>query len=383
MEDLSKYERYQRQVILKEFGTSSQDKLLQSKVLVAGAGGLGCPALQYLAAVGVGTIGIIDFDNVEISNLHRQTLFGAEDIGKPKVEIAARKLQAMNPWIHCITYPVKLVKENALEIIKNHDLVIDGTDNFSTRYLVNDACVLLDKPLVYGAVLRFEGQVGVFNCLNKKDNYKTNYRDLFPVAPLPSTVPSCNEAGVIGVLPGIIGTMQAAEAIKIITGIGESLCNKILTYNFLNNSFYEFSISPSASKNSIAPTNESEFLKFDYDWFCGIKKESLEISVNDFENLIKNEEVLIVDVREIGELPEVNEFAAMKLPLSSIQISVPFSMNNKTIVLFCQSGIRSLKAAKILKEMNPGYQLYSLQGGIEAWKKQQDKNYHYCRDKLG
>lgn len=370
MKDVNKYERYQRQVILKEIGTEGQDKLFKSKVLVVGAGGLGCPALQYLAAAGVGTIGIVDFDIVELSNLHRQTLFNIDDIGKAKAGVAAKKLEEFNPGIQLIVHNTKLENANALEILLNYDIVIDGSDNFSTRYLVNDACVLLNKPLVYGAILLYEGQVGVFNVKDKSDGTQTNYRDVFPTAPLPSTVPSCSEAGVLGVLPGIIGTMQAAEAIKLITGIGEPLSNKILSYNLLNNSFYEFGISPSSSKNILVPKNEKDFLNFDYDWFCGVNHEPLDISVNEFENLRRHEEILIIDVREKGELPVVNEFSYQQIPISQFEISLPAFLSNNKTVIFCQTGKRSLKAVKILKEKFPGSIVYSLKGGIEAWKKQ-------------
>lgn len=370
MKDVNKYERYKRQVILKEIGIAGQDKLFKSKILVVGAGGLGCPALQYLAASGVGTIGIIDFDIVELSNLQRQTLYNIDNIGKPKALMAAEKLKAFNPGIQINVYDTKLETNNALDILKNYDIVIDGTDNFATRYLVNDACVLLNKPLVYGAILRYEGQVGVFNFKNKPDSFQTNYRDVFPTPPLPSTVPSCSESGVLGVLPGIIGAMQAAEAIKLITGIGEPLCNKILSYNLRNNSFYEFGISPSSFKNILVPKNEKEFLNFDYDWFCGVNHEPLDISVNEFENLRRHEEIVIIDVREKGELPVVHEFSYHQIPLSQFEISIPGFLSDNKTVIFCQTGKRSLKAVKMLKQKYPDIIVYSLKGGIEAWKKQ-------------
>ena len=369
MKVVNKYERYQRQIVLKELGVTGQDKLFKSKVLVVGAGGLGCPALQYLAASGVGTIGIIDFDIVELSNLQRQTLYNIDNIGKPKALIVAEKLKAFNLGIQIISYNEKLTTTNALDILKYFDIVIDGSDNFATRYLVNDACVLLNKPLIYGAILRFEGQVAVFNLPDKKSGIKTNYRDLFPTPPNPSTVPSCNEAGVLGVLPGIIGTMQAAEAIKIITGIGEPLCNKIISYNVLNNSFYEFNISPVGNVNGAFPKNESEFLSFNYEWFCCAMREPLEITCADFEQLRKAEEISIIDVREIGEQPFVDDFFYNQVPLSEFSFvnAEPFIKNK--IVLFCQSGKRSLKAAKMIKEKFPGCIVFSLKGGIEAWSK--------------
>ena len=368
MESSNKYERYLRQVTLKELGTAGQNKLFRAKVLVVGAGGLGCPALQYLAAAGVGTIGIVDFDFVELSNLQRQTLYSVEDIGKSKAVIAAGKLSLHNPDVQFQIHDLKLDSKNALGFFNEYDIVLDGTDNFSTRYLINDACVLLDKPLVYGAVLRFEGQVGVFN-FPDKNNCKTNYRDLFPKPPVPGTVPSCNEAGVLGVLPGIIGTLQAAETIKLITGIGEPLCNKILSYNLLNNLFYEFNISPVENKTESYPKNETEFVNFDYDWFCGVVHDPIEISVKEFDSLRNQEVINIIDVREEGELPVVNEFSFTQIPLSRFDVSSAEPFVQKSIVVFCQSGKRSLKAAKMIKEKFSGCKVFSLEGGIEAWKK--------------
>jgi len=371
MENNNIYDRYQRQITLKEFGKEGQEKLLKAKVLVVGAGGLGCPALQYLAAAGVGSIGIVDFDIVELSNLQRQTLYNVTDIGKPKAALAAEKLRLFNPDIQFHVHEVRLDSKNAWELISEYDIVLDGTDNFATRYLVNDACVLLSKRLVYGAILRFEGQVGIFNFSGRHHHYKTNYRDLFPKPPLPSTVPSCNEAGVLGVLPGIIGIMQAAEVIKIITGIGEPLCNKILSYNVLNNSFYEFNISPAKNTDAFFPKSKSEFENFDYEWYCGAKQEPLEITIGDFEQLRANEEITIIDVRETGELPSVNEFSFIQIPLSRFGIVIEKHLIKNKTIIFCQSGKRSLTAAKMLKEKFPESSVYSLKGGIEEWKKHQ------------
>lgn len=376
MEDSTKYQRYQRQIVLKEFGAIAQEKLLQAKVLVVGAGGLGCPALQYLSAAGVGTIGIIDFDIVELTNLQRQTLYTVEDIGKPKAQTSADKLKAFNPGIQIKVYNTKLDSTNALEIMNAYDVVIDGSDNFATRYLVNDACVLLNKPLVYGAVLRFEGQVGVFNLMDKETGCITNYRDLFPQPPLPASVLSCNEAGVIGVLPGIIGTMQAAEALKIITGIGKPLCNKIVSYNLLNNLFYEFSISPAKEVNVNIPKTKLAFLNFNYEWFCGAIDEPLEISPEEFDKLRLKEKINIIDVREIDELPVVDEFLFTQIPLSSFEEAIAEISIDNRIVIFCQTGKRSLAAVKMLTEKFPGCMAYSLQGGVEAWKKHCNKSLH-------
>jgi adenylyltransferase/sulfurtransferase len=365
------YQRYQRQIFLKEFGAAGQQKLLSAKVLVIGAGGLGCPVLLYLAASGVGTIGIVDFDVVDISNLHRQILYSVDDINKSKVETAAKKIKALNPEIEIQTFNLKLNNQNALQIISDYDIVIDGSDNFSTRYLVNDACMLLNKPLVYGAVLRFEGQVGVFNLADNKSGIKTNYRDLFPHPPDAGETLSCKEAGVLGVVPGIIGTMQAIEAIKIITEIGKPLYNKIISFNILNNSYYDFEISPNEKAIAFIPKNEAEFLIYNYDWFCGVPQSSEEITVEEFEALRSEEIVSIIDVREKSELPLVSEFDFTQIPMSEFEQVISSFEKSGTIVVFCQTGKRSAKAVQILKNIFPGCKAYSLTGGIIAWESHQ------------
>lgn len=374
MDSKDLYQRYSRQILLKEFGEAAQEKLLKAKVLVIGAGGLGCPALQYLAAAGVGTIGIVDFDIVDISNLQRQILYSEDDIGKSKVAAAAKKINALNPEIKIQTYDLELVNKSALPIISDFDVIIDGTDNFSTRYLVNDACVLLNIPLVYGAVQRFEGQTGVFNIADKESGIKTNYRDLFPKPPDADSVLSCNEAGVLGVVPGIIGTMQAAEAIKIITKIGDILCNSILSYNILTNTFYKFTLSQSDQSKSLIPKSETEYLNFDYDWFCGIRKSENEISAEEFDELILKDNVRIIDVREKNELPLESDFAFEHLPMNEFENNISSINLSQTIVVICQTGKRSLKAVKILKEKYSNCKAFSLAGGIEALNISKHKN---------
>lgn len=359
--------RYQRQMQLKGFGQEGQDKLAKAKILIIGAGGLGCPALQYLAAAGIGTLGIVDYDTISITNLHRQTLYATGDVGKLKVEIAAQKLKNLNPEIEIISFATQLTNQNALDIIKDFDLVIDGTDNFSTRYLVNDACALLDKPMIYGAVMRFEGQVGVFNL--EKNSLKTNYRDLFPKPPDAASAPSCNEVGVLGVLPGIIGTWQASEAIKIITGIGSPLANKILTINLLQNSVYEFQLVKNETACSEIPKDFASFAQFNYDWFCNKNHKDV-ISVQAFNQLLKHENCHIIDVREPDELPVITEFETLKLPLSSFCDKISKMTFTTTTVLLCQSGQRSLQALELLKKQHPSLKAFSLQGGIIEWKKQ-------------
>jgi molybdopterin/thiamine biosynthesis adenylyltransferase/rhodanese-related sulfurtransferase len=360
--------RYQRQIQLKEIGSVGQDKIAQAKVLIIGAGGLGCPALQYLAAAGVGTIGIVDFDVVEMSNLQRQILYAVDDIGQPKAITAAKKLEALNPEIAIKSYNIQITNKNALEILENYDIIIDGSDNFATRYLINDACVLLDKPLVYGAVLRFEGQIGVFNLEDKETHIKTNYRDLFPKAPDLASAISCNDVGVLGVIPGIIGTMQATEALKIITGVGKPLSNKIISYNALENSFYDFEIVASTSKSIDFPKSRTAFLDFNYDWTCAPNLNIDTLTVEEFDVLRKNEKITIIDVREKGELPFVDEFSFTLIPLSEFENLVSTISQKNKIVVFCKSGQRSLKALKLLKEKYPDCQAYSLTGGIENWK---------------
>lgn len=228
------FERYQRQMLIPELGFAGQQRLLDARVLVVGAGGLGCPILQYLAAAGVGTIGIIDDDVVAMSNLHRQILYTVADIGRPKALVAAERLREMNPDITIHPFTDRLEVENALALFPQYDWVVDGSDNFPTRYIVNDICVRVNKPLIYGAVSQFEGQVAVFNYPDAKGR-SVNYRDIFPNPPAPGEVRSCAEAGVIGVLPGIIGTLQANEVIKLITGIGSPLINQVLIYSALTN----------------------------------------------------------------------------------------------------------------------------------------------------
>ncbi|MEP7372926.1 MAG: HesA/MoeB/ThiF family protein [Chitinophagaceae bacterium] len=369
MGEKKSYERYQRQIILKEFGEAGQEKLLQAKVLVIGAGGLGCPVLQYLTAAGVGTIGIADDDTVSLTNLHRQVLYSVNDIGLPKAERAASVMQGLNPDINIISYNQRLTVENALEIVKSFDIIIDGTDNFSTRYMINDACVLLDKPLVYGAISQFEGQVTIFNCCQESHDKPVNYRDLFPQPPKEDEVLNCAEAGVLGVLPGIIGTMMANETIKLITGIGEPLINRLLTYNALNNQVYELGLSAREETRALIPASEILFKRMDYQWLCGVSVSSFEIDGDTFDELLENQTIEVIDVREIGELPFVYEFDHQNIPLKYIGDSVQ-EIKSDTIVIFCQSGKRSKTAAVQLSGIfGTTKKIYSLKGGIENWKK--------------
>ncbi len=272
---LSKEEisRYNRHLILPGFGVQSQEKLKQSKVLVIGAGGLGCPVLLYLTAAGVGEIGIVDFDTVEESNLQRQVLFTVNDIGKPKAEVAAAKLSLQNQFIKFNTYSLRLENKSALAIFPEYDIIIDGTDNFATRYLVNDACVLLGKPLVHGAIYKFEGQVSVFNYTDRSGKTGPSYRCLFPVPPAAGSVANCSEIGVLGVLPGIIGTLQATEAIKLITGIGEPLSGKLMLFDALTMNSTLVKINRNQARVNDVPKDTAAFLKTDYDFFLRKQKQ--------------------------------------------------------------------------------------------------------------
>ena len=367
------YSRYQRQIILPEFGEAGQQKLLQAKVLVIGAGGLGCPVLQYLAAAGVGTLGLVDDDVVALNNLHRQVLYTVHDIGNAKAESAARVLRGMNPEIEIIPYQKRLTAGNALALLRDYDIVIDGTDNFATRYMINDACVLLGKPLVYGAISQFEGQVAVFDCRVSNGEETINYRDIFPNPPAEDEVMNCAEAGVLGILPGIIGTMMANETIKLITGIGEPLVGRMFTYNAWNNEVYVLKLSAAKGTRSLIPKDEIAFSNTDYVWLCSSATSESEIDGDRFHTLMENEKPTIVDVREPHELPAITEFETIRIPLAQLADHKDL-MQADTIVTICQTGKRSLQAARILA----GYlgnkkKIVSLKGGIVHWKQQNQR----------
>lgn len=368
MSQAAKNERYARQISLKELGEAGQEKLKKAKVLVVGAGGLGCPALMYLAGAGVGRLGLVDFDVVRLSNLHRQVLFSVKDVGESKAERAAEVLKLINPDIEIIVFNEKLTNSNALDILSDFDIILDGTDNFSSRYLINDACVLLNKILVYGAISRFEGQIAIFNASAFTDKKAVNYRDLFPLAPADQEVLNCAEAGVIGVIPGIIGTMMANETIKLITEIGEVLVNRLLTYNTLNNHFFDLELSPRAETANMIPKGISEFESYNYERFCGINS-TFDLSYEDFEPLIKNSNIQIIDVRESGETPHLEHMKHIHIPLSKLGEQIP-EIDAETIVLLCQTGQRSTAAAEILsKHYGKSRKIYSLKDGIAAWQK--------------
>ncbi|ALJ00784.1 molybdopterin-synthase adenylyltransferase MoeB [Rufibacter tibetensis] len=338
--------RYSRHLILPEIGLAGQQKLKEAKVLVIGAGGLGCPVLQYLTAAGVGTIGIVDFDRVEESNLQRQILFSVPDVGRLKAEVAQEKLKTQNPYVHLISYPVHLQPQNALELLAGYDLVIDGSDNFATRYLVNDACVILKKPLVFGSIFKFEGQISVFNYQGGP-----TYRCLYPEA---SELASCSEVGVLGVLPGLVGCLLANEAIKVITGLGEIAAGKLLVLNALTLQFntYSFGVNPMNLSITELPMEAS---------LC--EEPITDISFPDLlHKLQSGERFTLLDVRETDEY--LREHMGGKLyPLSALEQTWPAIPTNRPVVVHCQSGMRSKKACRLLQAK--GFtNLYNLAGGI-------------------
>ena len=349
-------EHYKKHLNLTEIGETGQLKLKEAKVLVVGAGGLGCPTLLYLAAAGIGTLGIVDGDIIEGSNLQRQVLYSYENIGQSKAFIAREKLSLLNPNIFINTHDCFLNMENALSILSDYDLIVDGSDNFETRYLLNDACVILNKTLVYGALFKFEGQISVFN-----HKGGPTYRCLYPNVPTAAESPNCNETGVLGVLPGIIGSMQALECIKIICEIGIPLSGTLLIFNGLKMSTKEISF----TKNLKIKISELTNYKTP-----GCNKTTFkDISVEEASNLLKTKkDILLIDVRETHEF-EADNIGGKNLPLSSIQANTSLSLNkNMASIIHCQSGKRSLKACEILSKR--GYKLiYNLKGGLKAWKR--------------
>lgn len=358
--------RYNRHIIIPEFGLEAQQKLKAAKVLIVGSGGLGSPALLYLAAAGVGTIGIVDFDVVDDSNLQRQVLFGVEAVGKPKVEAAKARLQALNPHINLVLYNTQLTSQNALDILKDYDLVADGTDNFPTRYLVNDAAVLLGKPNIYASIFQFEGQVSVFNYRNKEGVLGPNYRDLYPTPPPPGLVPSCAEGGVLGVLPGIIGSLQALEVIKVITGVGEPLAGRFYIFDALTFESRTFNISR-RDDNPLNGKNPTITALIDYEQFCGMKaveKPIKEITATEFyEWQVKGEPFQLIDVREQHEYDLVN-IGAELIPLATVAANADKFNRDTKVVVHCKMGGRSAKAIRELEEKFGFTNLYNLKGGI-------------------
>jgi sulfur-carrier protein adenylyltransferase/sulfurtransferase len=369
------YERYSRHLILPEVGVEGQKRLKAASVLCIGTGGLGSPLLLYLAAAGIGRIGIVDFDIVDASNLQRQVIHGTSWVGKPKIESAKNRILEINPYCQVDLYETRLSSENALDIIRPYDVVVDGTDNFPTRYLVNDACVLLNKPNVYGSIFRFEGQATVFNYEGGP-----NYRDLYPEPPPPGMVPSCAEGGVLGVLCGIIGTIQATETVKIILGQGTTLSGRLLLYNALEMTFRELKLRP----NPIRPVIEK---LIDYEQFCGIPQakaeeekqqmEILEMTVQELKQLLDSntDDFVLLDVRNPHEYEIAKIPGSVLVPLPDIEngegvTKVKEILNGHRLVVHCKSGMRSAKALGILKQA--GIDGTNVKGGILAWSKEID-----------
>ena len=362
--------RYNRHIIIPGFGMEAQLKLKAAKVLVIGSGGLGSPVLLYLAAAGVGTLGIVDFDVVDDSNLQRQVVFGVDEIGKPKVEAAKRRLEALNPYIRIQLHNTHINSQNALDIIKDYDVVADGTDNFPTRYLVNDASVLLGKPNVYASIFQFEGQVSVFNYRDSQGKLGPNYRDLYPTPPPPGLVPSCAEGGVLGVLPGIIGSLQALEVIKVITGVGETLSGRFFIFDALNFENRTFTIKP-REDNPINGKNPTITALIDYEQFCGMRaveeKQLKEITAKELYDLqVKGDPFQIIDVREPHEYDIVN-IGAELIPLATIAANSDRVDRDKKVIVHCKMGGRSAKAIRELEEKFGFTNLYNLKGGILAY----------------
>jgi adenylyltransferase/sulfurtransferase len=372
---LSKEEvlRYSRHLIMPEVGMDGQLKLKAAKVLCIGTGGLGAPLGQYLAAAGVGRIGLVDFDRVDLTNLQRQILFSTGDVGRPKIEAAAERLRGLNPDIQIDTYETMLTSANALDILRPYDLVVDGTDNFPTRYLVNDACVLLGKPNVYGSIFRFEGQATVFGYPGGPC-----YRCLYPEPPPPGLVPSCAEGGVLGVLPGIVGSIQAAETLKLIIGKGEPLVGRLLLFDALGMRFRELKL----RKNPDCPvcgTHPTLTTLIDYAEFCGVRGEEApaspstvpEITPRELKSrLDRGDDLYILDVREPHEY-QICNIGGHLIPLGDLPQRVSELDSSREIVAHCRSGKRSAEASEFLRKA--GFRkVLNLKGGILAWSDEVD-----------
>ena len=373
--------RYARHLSLPEVGRQGQTRLKNSRVLIVGVGGLGSPVALYLAAAGVGTLGLVDFDEVDITNLQRQILHGTEEIGKPKLESAKKRISSVNPNVQIVKHSCRLDSHNALEIMQNYDVVVDGTDNFPTRYLVNDACVLLGKPNVYGSIFRWEGQVSVF----AKDDGPC-YRCLFREPPPPGLVPNCAEAGVLGVLPGVVGSLQALEVIKLILDEGDSLVGRLLIFDALELKWREVKLkrNPDCPVCGDEPTQKE---LIDYDVFCGLQGEQSEDprdSLKRFcemepsqlkDQLGSNNPPFVLDVRESFEWDIVNlgDFGSYLIPLGELDQRIDEIPDDREIVVHCRSGVRSAKAANILAD-NGFSGLHNLSGGILGWIDEVDKS---------
>lgn len=370
--------RYSRHLIMPEVGVDGQKRLKAANVLLIGAGGLGAPLGLYLAAAGIGRIGLVDFDVVDFSNLQRQVIHGTPDVGRPKLHSARDRLQAINPEVVIDLYETRLTSKNAISIIEPYDIIIDGTDNFPTRYLTNDACVLLGKPNVYGSIFRFDGQASVFY-----PPHGPCYRCLYPEPPPPGEVPSCAEGGVLGILPGLVGCIQATEAVKLILGQGSSLIGRLLLYDALEMRFQEFKVR--RNRNCAVCGDKPTVTKLiDYEQFCGVRGEEAapaasnqqgwEITVDELHNRIKKgEPVFILDVRNPPEFEICRIAGSVLIPLPELPARFKELDASKEIVIHCKSGMRSARAVQFLREQGFS-KLKNLKGGILAWAERIDSS---------
>ena len=370
--------RYSRHLLLPEVGVEGQEKLCSAKVLCIGTGGLGSPLGLYLAAAGIGKLGLVDFDVVDQSNLQRQVMHGESTVGKLKVDSAKNRLADINSDVEVVTYNIRLSSENAMEVFKDYDIIVDGTDNFPTRYLANDAAVLLGKPYIYGCILRFEGQASVF--YSKKGPC---YRCLYPEPPPPGLVPSCAEGGVLGILPGVIGLIQATEVVKLILGKGETLVGRLMLFDALGMKFREMKLRKDKDC-PICGENPTITKLIDYEQFCGIPSATeeeadnakWEISAEEVKQKLDGpDNFTLVDVREPSEYDICRIDGSTLIPLGKIEDMKPKNLTtiskSDQIILHCKAGVRSLKAAKALKQM--GFEdVKSMAGGIEAWSERID-----------
>jgi len=366
--------RYARHLAMPEFGMEAQQRLKDSRVLCIGAGGLGSPLTMYLAAAGVGTIGIVDMDVVDESNLQRQLLHGTKDVGRTKLSSAVDRLADINPNVTVEAYPVRFTAENAMDLVAKYDVVIDGTDNFPTRYLSNDVCVFLKKPNVYGSILRFDGQCSVF----APHLGGPCYRCMAPQPPAPGLVPSCAEGGVLGVLPGLIGTMQATEAIKLLTGIGQPLVGRLLHVDTLTMKFRTFHLQRDP-ECPVCGDHPSITAPVDYEGFCGIspspQKNNMEkpsVTVTELKGMLdRREDFFLLDVREPFESDIAHIPSATLIPLGELPQRLDEVPANQKIVIHCKSGARSARAAEFLE--GAGYtNVWNVTGGIKAWSEEVD-----------
>lgn len=371
--------RYSRHLIMPEVGVEGQEKLMEAKVLLIGSGGLGSPNALYLSAAGVGTLGLVDFDVVDHTNLHRQVIHGTNDVGKLKVESAREAIRDINPNVTVKTYNLPFNRDVAMDIASHYDVIVDGTDNFQTRYLTNDTCVFLKKPNVYASIFRFDGQATVFN---PSDSQSPCYRCLYPEPPPPGEVPSCAEGGVLGILPGLVGLIQATETIKLIIGKGRSLVGRLLLFNALEMSFDELKI----QRNPNCPVcgkNPTITKLVDYDQFCGVgrgnEKEGnvsgmLEINVKELKaRMDRKDKFTLVDVREPSEYEIAQIPGSRLIPLADVAIRANELDTADDIIVHCRSGVRSAKAIQVLQQM--GFKkLTNVKGGILAWSDEIDSS---------